>query len=55
MDIQKVASTGTAAVVLGTGAFVGGNHQIDKMQGGPQKRQDAVSYTHLTLPTICSV
>ena len=41
MDIQKVASTGTAAVVLGTGAFVGGNHQIDMMQGGPQKRQDA--------------
>ena len=41
MDIQKVASTGTAAVVLGTGAFVGGNHQIDKMQGGPQKSQDA--------------
>ena len=41
MDIRKVASTGTAAVVLGTGAFVGGNHQIDKMQGGPQRRQDA--------------
>ena len=41
MDIQKVASTGTAAVVLGTGAFVGGNHQIDKMQGVPQRREDA--------------
>ena len=41
MDIQKVASTGPAAVVLGAGAFVGGNHQIDKMKGGPQKRQDA--------------
>ena len=41
MDISKVASTGTAAVVLGTGAFVGGNHQIDKMQGGPQRREDA--------------
>ena len=41
MDIQKVASTGTAAVVLGTGAFVGGNHQIDKMQGGPLRREDA--------------
>ena len=41
MDIQKVASTGTAVAVLGTGAFVGGNHQIDKMQGGPQKREDA--------------
>ena len=41
MDLQKVASTGTAAVVLGTGAIVGGNHQIDKIKGGPQKRQDA--------------
>ena len=41
MDIQKIASTGTAVAVLGTGAVVGGNHQIDKMQGGPQKRQDA--------------
>ena len=41
MDIQKVASTVTAAAVVGTGAIVGGNHQIDKMQGGPQKREDA--------------
>ena len=66
MDIQKAASTVTAAAVVGTGAFVGGNHQIDKMQGGPQKREDAkieairqvvraVSYTHLTLPTILLV
>ena len=41
MDIGKAASTTTAVAVLGTGAFVGGNHQIDKMQGGPQKREDA--------------
>ena len=41
MDIGKAASTTTAVAVLGTGAFVGGNHQIDKMQGGPQKSQDA--------------
>jgi len=41
MDLQKVTSGVTAAAVVGTGAFVGGNHQIDKMQGGPQKRQDA--------------
>ena len=41
MDIGKAASTTTAVAVLGTGAFVGGNHQIDKMQGGPQKRQYA--------------
>ena len=41
MDIGKAASTTTAVAVLGTGAFVGGNHQIDKMQGGPQKRQEA--------------
>jgi len=41
MDIQKAASITTATAVLGTGAFVGGNHQIDKIQGGPQKREDA--------------
>ena len=41
MDIQKVTSGVTAAAVVGTDAFVGGNHQIDKMKGGPQKRQDA--------------
>ena len=41
MDIGKAASTTTAVAVLGTGAFMGGNHQIDKMQGGPQKREDA--------------
>ena len=41
MDLQKTASTVTAVAVVGTGAVVGGNHQIDKMQGGPQKRVDA--------------
>ena len=41
MDIQKIASTGTAVAVLGTGTIVGGNYQIDKMQGWPQTREDA--------------
>ena len=41
MDFQKIASTGTAVVVVGTGAFVGGNHVIDQQTGGPQKREDA--------------
>ena len=41
MDIQKIATYGTAAAVVGTGSIVGGNYQIDKMQGGPQKREDA--------------
>ena len=41
MDIQKIASTGTAVAVVGTGAFVGGNHVIDQQTGGPQKREDA--------------
>ena len=40
MDIQKAASTVTAVAVVGTGAVVGGNHQIDKMQGGPERRQN---------------
>jgi len=41
MDIQKVTSGVTAAAVVGTGAFVGGNHVVDQKTGGPQKRQDA--------------
>ena len=41
MDLQKITTGVTAAAVVGTGAIVGGNHQIDKMQGGPQKREDA--------------
>ena len=41
MDLQKAASTTTAVAVLGTGAFVGGNHVIDQNTGGPQKREDA--------------
>tara|TARA_B100000902_G_scaffold35895_1_gene43029 strand:- start:184 stop:441 length:258 start_codon:yes stop_codon:yes gene_type:complete len=41
MDFQKIASTGTAVVVVGTGAVVGGNQAIDNYTGGPQKRQDA--------------
>ena len=38
MDLQKIASTGTAVVVLGTGSVVGGNYAIDNATGGPEKR-----------------
>ena len=41
MDLQKVASTGTAVAVLGTGAVVGGNYSIDQARGGPEKRAEA--------------
>jgi len=41
MDIQKIATFGTAAAVVGTGSVVGGNYQIDKMRGGPEKRMQA--------------
>ena len=41
MDIQKVTSGVTAAAVVGTGAFVGGNHVIDQQTGGPEKREAA--------------
>ena len=41
MDIQKIATFGTAATVLGTGAFVGGNTLIDQQTGGPEKRKQA--------------
>ena len=38
MDLQKVASTGTAVAVLGGGTFMGGNYAIDQATGGPEKR-----------------
>ena len=41
MDVQKLATYGTAATVLSTGAFVGGNTIIDQQTGGPEKRANA--------------
>ena len=41
MDIQKVATYGTAAAVVGTGSIMGGNVAIDNATGGPEKRVKA--------------
>ena len=41
MDIQKIATYGSAAAVVGTGSIVGGGHLIDQQTGGPEKRQEA--------------
>mgnify|MGYP003155257096 FL=1 len=38
MDLQKVATYGTAAAVVGTGTIIGGNVAIDNVTGGPEKR-----------------
>ena len=38
MDIQKVASTGTAVAVIGGGSIFGGTFAIDQATGGPEKR-----------------
>ena len=38
MDIQKIATYGTAAAVVGTGTVVGGNVALDNATGGPEKR-----------------
>ena len=38
MDIQKIATYGTAAAVVGTGSVVGGGALIDQQTGGPEKR-----------------
>ena len=40
MDLQKIATYGTAAAVVGTGAVVGGGQLIDQQMGGPAKRQE---------------
>ena len=41
MDVKDIATYGTAAAVIGTGSFVGGNVAIDNATGGPQKRIEA--------------
>ena len=41
MDLQKVASTGTAVVVIGGGSIFGGNYVVDQATGGPQKEIEA--------------
>ena len=41
MDIQKIATYGSAAAVVGTGSIVGGGHLIDVQTGGPEKRIEA--------------
>ena len=41
MDIQKIATYGTAAAVVGTGSVVGGGAIIDQQTGGPEKRREA--------------
>ena len=38
MDIQKVASTGTAVAVIGGGSIFGSNYALDQATGGPEKR-----------------
>ena len=38
MDLQKVATYGTAVAVVGTGTIIGGNVAIDNDTGGPEKR-----------------
>ena len=38
MDLQKIASTGTAVAVIGGGTLMGGNYAIDTATGGPEKR-----------------
>ena len=41
MDLQKVATYGTAAAVVGTGTIIGGNVALDNVTGGPEKRNKA--------------
>ncbi len=38
MDLQKIATYGSAAAVVGTGSIMGGGHIIDQQTGGPEKR-----------------
>lgn len=41
MDLQKIATYGTAVAVVGTGSVVGGVKVVDTARGGPEKRIEA--------------
>ena len=41
MDVQKIATYGTAVAVVGTGGIVGGGNVIDNMNDGPKRRREA--------------
>ncbi len=41
MDLQKIATYGSAAAVVSTGAVVGGISAVDNASGGPEKRMQA--------------
>ena len=43
MDLQKMATYGTAVAVVGTGSVVGGVKVVDNATGGPEKRLKAES------------
>ena len=43
MDLQKIATYGSAVAVVGTGTVVGGNVALDRATGGPEKRLEAES------------
>ena len=51
MELKDTLVTGATVLAVGTSSVVGGNQVMDKVNKGPE----TVSYTHLTLPTICSV
>ncbi len=38
MDLQKIATYGSAVAVVGTGTVVGGISAVDHVTGGPEKR-----------------
>ncbi len=38
MDLQKIATYGSAVAVVGTGTVVGGISVVDHATGGPEKR-----------------
>ena len=41
MDVQKIATYGTAVAVVGTGGIVGGGNVIDNINDGPARRMEA--------------
>ena len=46
MDLQKIATYGSAAAVVGTGAIVGGGAVVDNLTDGPAKKTRSTTRTN---------
>ena len=55
LDVLKLRQKGADVLIVSSGAIALGRNQIPSLTSDGKLSLAPVSYTHLTLPTICSV